>query len=145
MANFLAYTSFEEAVAGGVKCVIPCDFSVTDKDYQVINVKCGEQDQNEARGLSAGKSVTQTVKSYLFDVEVSGKVRKLHIIDTPGVGDTQGIVKDKENFQKVIDYIKQYDGLNAICILLKPNDSRLTLQFRYCFKELLVQLNRGRG
>ena len=117
---------------------------MTNKELKVVNIQCGEQDMNEAKGQPAGKSVTQSVKSYKFDVHVNGQVRKLNIIDTPGVGDTQGIVKDKENFQKVIDFIKKYDGLNAICILLKPNDARLTLQFRYCFKELLVQLNRGR-
>ena len=35
------------------------------------------------------------------------------------------------------------DYLNGVCILLKPNVSRLSLQFRYCFKELMVHLHKS--
>ena len=143
-ANFFAYSSFDDAVKGEVKCVIPCNFSITDKNYKVVNVQVGgESNQHQRAKKKVGNSVTQKVKAYCFNVTVDGQLRKLRIIDTPGFGDTKGIVKDKENFFKVIEYIKQFEGLSAICVLLKPNDSRLNLQFRYCFKELLVQLNKG--
>jgi hypothetical protein len=39
-------------------------------------------------------------------------------------------------------FISQYDELHGICILLKPNEARLDVIFRFCIKELLVRLHR---
>ncbi|CAF4915872.1 unnamed protein product, partial [Rotaria sp. Silwood1] len=44
--------------------------------------------------------------------------RLLRLIDAPGIGDVRGI-----------------------CILLKPNHERLTINFRFCFKEILTHLH----
>lgn len=134
----MEYPSFEEASTNELKYVMPCSFNITNKNHEVVSIKIGEQNFKKI-----GQSDTQSVRSYFFDVNLDGRARKLRIIDTPGFGDTEGALRDKQNFQKVIEYIKRMDGLSAICILLKPNDSRLNLQFRYCFKELLVQLSRG--
>ncbi|CAF4270827.1 unnamed protein product, partial [Rotaria magnacalcarata] len=78
-----------------------------------------------------GRSVTQHCKSYVFTLK-DGKNRrqKLRIIDTPGIGDTQGSNQDDKNMQHVLSYINNLTHLNAICILLKPNNSRLTVFFR---------------
>ena len=51
--------------------------------------------------------------------------------------------KDQENFNNIINHISNMDYLNGVCILLKPNVSRLSLQFRYCFKELMVHLHKS--
>ena len=132
-----------------MKCVIPCEFTVTGKDYDIYQIQCGDQNSNEEI-FQPGKSVTQTVQSYFFDIIVKGKSRKLHIIDTPAVSDTAGVIKDIENLQKIVDFFKQNEGLkqygclHAICILARPNDSRLTLSFRYCLREILALLSRGR-
>ena len=142
LANLLSFESFDQAQQAEPKCVIPCSFSMTDENNNSTTVKVGDQRYNA--NLAAGDSVTQAAKSYFFDVKINGTQRQLHVIDTPGVGDTRGFEQDKQNIKNVIKYISQYDGLNAICILLLPNASRFTLQFRYCFKELLVNLSRGK-
>ncbi len=51
--------------------------------------------------------------------------------------------KDKENFDNLIKYISKYEYLDAICILRKPNNSRLGVAFRFYLKELLSNLHKG--
>ncbi|CAF3592213.1 unnamed protein product [Rotaria sp. Silwood1] len=41
----------------------------------------------------------------------------------------------------ILAYVNQYEHLNSICILLKPNHERLTINFRFCFKEILTHLH----
>jgi hypothetical protein len=59
------------------------------------------------------------------------------------MGDTRGIEVDKKNFNETIKYISNFDHLNAICFLIKPNNARLQPGFRYCFKELLSNLSKS--
>ena len=67
----------------------------------------------------------------------------MKIIDTPGIGDTRGIKYDKENLLFLLNFISQYKQINAIFILMKPNQSKLNAQFKYCILELLKFLNKS--
>lgn len=67
----------------------------------------------------------------------------MRIIDTPGIGDTRGIEQDNENFENILHFISRFDKLHAICILLKPNNSRLTVMFTFCIKHLLSRLEKS--
>ena len=58
------------------------------------------------------------------------------------MGDSRGVDVDKSNFEATIRYLEQFEQLNAICFLIKPNNVRLQPGFRYCFKELLNKLNK---
>jgi sulfatase maturation enzyme AslB (radical SAM superfamily) len=42
-----------------------------------------------------------------------------------------------------LNFIAQYEHLNSLCILLKPNDERLNVLFRFCVNELLRHLHVG--
>lgn len=42
----------------------------------------------------------------------------------------------------ILSVLSNYDKLHGIIILLKPNNARLTLTFRFCIKELLTHLHR---
>lgn len=55
-----------------------------------------------------------------------------HLIDTPGIGDCRGIEKDKENFDNILAFLTCYDKINAVVVLLKPNNARLTVAFKFC-------------
>ncbi|CAG8472109.1 16735_t:CDS:1 [Acaulospora colombiana] len=85
-------------------------------------------------------SATQGCKSYIFPVDYDKSVR---LIDTPGIGDTRGIEKDAENFGNILRYIGHYEHLNGIYILLKPNNARLNVVFKYCVQELLTHLHKS--
>ena len=44
--------------------------------------------------------------------------------------------------ENILDTINNYDHLHGILILLKPNNSRLTVFFRFVIQELLTHLHR---
>jgi hypothetical protein len=96
-------------------------------------VRFGDKDPNEIHNQS-GQSVTQRCKPYLLSI---GTRHKLNLIDTPGICDTRGIDQDHLNMQHILSYINNLSHLNAICILLKPNESKLNIIFRSCFNQLL--------
>lgn len=110
---------------------------MTDESFNQVKVEVGD-DINESR--ETGKAATQSAKSH--EIDISTRIR-LRIIDTPGIGDPEGFTKDKENFKNTINYISSFESLNGVCVLLKPNNARLDLHFRYCFKELLIHLHKN--
>ena len=65
------------------------------------------------------------------------------MIDTPGIGDVRGTLKDKENVDNILAFLLKYEQINAVCFLLKPNNSRLTVAFRFCVLELLTHLHKS--
>ncbi|KAK5988277.1 hypothetical protein PT974_12419 [Cladobotryum mycophilum] len=143
--NYLSYSTLDEAKsADGLASVIPCSFSLQtmdrenpDKGIQEYNVQVGTRD-DEADG-SKGDSATQ--RSAVYPVTIGSKTYRL--IDTPGIGDTRGISFDKKNMADILETISSYDELHGILILLKSNNARLTITFRFCVKELLTHLHRS--
>ena len=97
----------------------------------------GDPSKNEM--LSDGQSATQCPKEYTF--KIGSKI--IHFIDTPGIGDVRGIQQDKENFDNILAFLLNYEKINAVCVLLKPNNSRLTVAFRFCILELLTHLHKS--
>ena len=138
-ANHLVYESLASALKAEPVSVIHASFSLSDPvTYASKKIDFGQRDPNE-KFHKAGQSSTQGCQSYVF---VVGD-RKLRLIDAPGIGDTRGPKQDATNFEHILDYISQYQYLNGICILLKPNEERLNTTFRYCFKELFTHLHRN--
>ena len=90
------------------------------------------------RTTKRGQSSTQYPRSFVFETET----RLVRLIDTPGIGDTRGIEYDKQNFDNTMKYLANFDDLHAVCILLKPNNARLTVMFRFCVQELLTHLHK---
>ena len=85
-----------------------------------------------------GQSATQ--KTLVHSVQIGNYAVRL--FDTPGIGDTRGAAQDTENMADILSVLSNYEKLHGILILLKPNNSRLTLMFRFCIKELLTHLHR---
>ena len=100
---------------------------------EIKNVSFG-QDENEKFG--SGQSSTQQCRSFTFTF---GN-RLIRLIDTPGLGDTRGNEQDNMNFEDILTYISQYEYLHCICILVKPDQSRLTSFFQYVIDQLLSHL-----
>ena len=136
ISNYFVHNSFEDARGQPMSYLIPASFSMTDANYKQIKIEIGG-DPNEKAVV--GKAATQNAKSHYIRI---APTKVLHVIDTPGVGDPDGFDKDKENSNNTIKYISQYKKMNAICILMKPNNARLNIGFTYCLKELLVNLNK---
>ncbi|XP_054152819.1 uncharacterized protein LOC128951594 [Oppia nitens] len=141
-ANYLNNDSLEQAVNSKLLCLIPTQFVVTDVDYQVRQVSFGG-DNNENFD-SPGQSTTQQCRAYCFTYDDKNTDHKIlvRLIDTPGVGDTRGTDQDKHNLDHVLQFISQYEVLHLICILMKPDEKRLTNSFEYCLKQLLSYLDK---
>ena len=136
-ANYLVYDRLDEAIDGEMQAIIPSSFSHTDEDtFQQKLISIGKKDDGE-QFEEYGQSDTQQCRSFVFPIGD----QVLRFIDTPGVGDTKGINQDEKNFQDILNYISQFEYLKAVFILLKPNEERLTVLFRYCINELLRHLD----
>lgn len=139
--NYLMYESLEKARRSQPVVLIKSKFVITDDDLveKVISVTGDANPTNESDVL--GDSATQESKVYTFPI--LGKKKQLRLIDTPGIGDTRGIDQDEINCDDILQKISRYDEIHAICILLKPNNARLTAQFEFCIKQLLSRLDKS--
>jgi energy-coupling factor transporter ATP-binding protein EcfA2 len=135
LANYLSYSSLEEAEKGELIKLIPGSFTMIDNNGEERVVNTGS-DPNERS--SPGQSCTKEPRAYAF---CCGDTL-VRLIDTPGIGDTEGIKQDEKNMELTFRFISQYDELHGICILLKPNEARLDVVFRFCINGLLVRLHK---
>ncbi|CAF3577730.1 unnamed protein product [Rotaria socialis] len=139
LANYLCNDTLEEACKDKIQAVIPSAFSFTDDDtFEQKTIEIGQRNEHEDCN-DEDRSCTQRCRSFIFRVGD----KNLRIIDTPSVGDTRGPEQDVKNFHDIFTYISQYEHLNGICILLKPNEERLTILFRFCINELLRHLHKS--
>ncbi|CAF3175616.1 unnamed protein product [Rotaria sp. Silwood2] len=139
LVNYLKFDELQQAEDKPI-VLIPVSFVMTiDDNFTERSVKfegCDTLSNEDHDHL--GQSVTQHCKSYVFTFRDSeNRGQKLRIIDTPGIGDTQGSTQDDANLQHILSYITNLTHLNAICILLKPNNARLNILFRSCFTQLV--------
>lgn len=141
--NYLTFATLEDGLnATRLNSIIPCSFSTQYVDptnggrLAQKQVRIG-YDDDERDG--AGQSATQ--KTTVYPLYIGNTLVRL--IDTPGIGDTRGIEQDRKNMVDVLSVLRNYDKLHGILILLKPNNSRLTVMFRFCVKELLTHLHRS--
>ena len=90
--------------------------------YKIIN-------ENFNRGQS--ESQTKDVTNYNIKTP-DGKLYQ--IIDTPGFGDTVGIEEDEKITMKITDFfLHKLDEINAVCLVIKSSDNRLTACQKYIF------------
>ncbi|VDM36458.1 unnamed protein product [Toxocara canis] len=134
--NYLSADNLFEAAKRELRYVIPSSFTMEDNDKQVKTI-CVGSSKNEV--FKTGQSATQRPRSYTFNF---GN-RLMRFIDVPGIGDVRGASKDRENLDALLRFIEKLPELHAICILLPPNTSRLTVTLKYCLNELLAHLHKN--
>ena len=133
--NYMTFADMEDAMmAKNFPVSIPSSFTFIDQGKEK-KIQIGERDANEV--MEPGKSATKEPRCHSF---YAGK-QVINLIDTPGIGDSEGIQEDKKNFDNILSHLARYDQIHAVCILLKPNNSRLTAMFRFCIQELLAHLH----
>lgn len=135
--NYLSYASIQEAQVSPELYLIPASFTYTDDDYVSHKIVTGKQDDNEVH--VTGQSATQECRTYRFELEN----HTINIIDTPGIADVRGIQQDEHNLELILSYLEaNFESIDGICILLKPDTHRLSVNFRFCVKGLLCQLHK---
>ncbi|CAD6199155.1 unnamed protein product [Caenorhabditis auriculariae] len=145
LINYLHYDSLADAEKGGYQALI--DSSITrvkegtsTKIHIRATVANGSANSNENH--ATGESCTQEALDYLFEYSCADVKRQIRIIDTPGMVDTRGPEQDTMNVEKILEFLTGIDRLDAIMVLLRPNQARLTLKFKFCLDELLVHLHK---
>ena len=113
-------------------------FTIANDEGKEIDIEVGS-DSNEDFKSPYGQSATLFPQEHILET----KTTRFHLIDTPGIGDCRGIEKDKENFENILAFLSCYDKINAVVVLLKPNNSRMTVPFRFCVLELLTHLHKS--
>lgn len=137
IANYLRHDSLKAAIdADGLIALVPFKFTFTNERGEGIDISFGSDANEDHR---TGQSATQSAQEYSFETD---NIR-FHLIDTPGIGDCRGIDMDKENFETTLAFLTNYDKINAVVVLLKPNNPRLTVAFRFCVLELLTHLHKS--
>ncbi len=91
-------------------------------------------------GKESSQSRTKLVSAYCFN-ETKLPYR-LVVVDTPGFGDTDGLAADKRTTGLIKDLFENHgengiDHLDAVCVVVKASDSRLTAQQRHNFDSVL--------
>ena len=108
----------------------------TNDEGEETEITFGEHSNEE---LIEGQSATQFTQEYTFEIGTT----RYHLIDTPGIGDSRGIEKDKENFDNILAFLTCYEKINAVVVLLKPNNAILNVPFQFCILELLTHLHKS--
>jgi GTPase SAR1 family protein len=137
LANYLIYDTIDDAIGGEMEVIIPSTFSVTDPETSEEKIITIGKPTEDEEVIANGQSCTQQCQSYVFPMGD----QNLRLIDTPGLGDTRGCEQDNKNLFEILTYISYYEHLNGICILLRPNEERLTIAFRLFIKQLLHHLH----
>ncbi|KAH0558917.1 hypothetical protein GP486_004456 [Trichoglossum hirsutum] len=142
--NYLSFSSLDEAMkADKLHFIVPCSFATQQPNPSDPNGKFMQKQilvgysPDERDGIF-GQSATQNTT--IYRVEVGPTLVRL--IDTPGIGDTRGILQDKKNLANILSALGGYEALHGVLILLKPNNARLGVMFKFCIKELLTHLHR---
>jgi hypothetical protein len=137
IANYLHFDSLKDAMDSAPLCLIPSQFTMTDKDYKPHTVSFGMSDGNSCEEtLENSNSVTTKPKAYIFDTPK----HRIRFIDTPGFNNTAGHEIDHQNFETIMKEIKKLDNLHGVILMLQSNRDRLAPTFKVTVTELLLRL-----
>jgi hypothetical protein len=150
--NYLRYDSLSDALSdpGPISYAIPSYFDVEEEmraarpqenttsngDSSQFSFSVGNQSASEHFSRN-GQSSTRESKIYSFKI---GDL-VLRLIDTPGIGDTEGRYRDQQNIHNILETLESVDKLSGILFLLPPNQPRATPAFTYYMTELIRHLH----
>ena len=123
-ANYLQHCDMVEAAKNPV-CLIPECFTQYDDNSEKFVVTFGGRDNNERTDNKYSYPNTQYPRCYEFSVDDF----TVKMIDTPGTNSTEGILSDERNIRNLYNFICQYEEIDAICVFLRPNVTRLDFIF----------------
>ena len=136
LATYMHFSTLSDAEAAGGFFPVSLTFSVTDPiTYRRRTISTG-YDANEQNN-GEGASVTLCPTAYVLDLE---NIR-INLIDTPGVKSTHGSSRDKINAHNILAFVSAYEKIDLICVVVKPNEARLTENFENCLREILRNLH----
>ncbi|XP_060601645.1 uncharacterized protein LOC132754913 [Ruditapes philippinarum] len=107
--------------------------------YTIIDLEAEEKGRIQNQAVSQ----TEWITCYTINPEEGSRLSyQLHIIDTPGFGDTRGLKRDQEIVGQIRQLFsdtgpKGVSCINAVCFLIKAPDARLTAIQSYIFQSIM--------
>lgn len=99
--------------------------------YKLVN-------ENQFKNKHTKESQTTEITSYYVNFERNeGEEINIKIIDTPGLGDTKGVLKDNEIIKKFEQLFKDIGELDYILITAKASTTRFTRNNQYIYDRIL--------
>ena len=138
--NYVTYLTLDAASESESSplSLIPASFSHIDEFCESHKIEYGESNSNEV--FLPGQSSTQGCRVYRFEVNDLG----VQIIDTAGICDTRGVEQDRLNMENLLSFLNtNFDVIHGIGILMKPDEIRSTIGFRFCLQTLLSHLHKS--
>uniref|UniRef100_A0A914C8E6 DUF2357 domain-containing protein n=1 Tax=Acrobeloides nanus TaxID=290746 RepID=A0A914C8E6_9BILA len=136
----MTYRTFEEALIGPEICSKSCRLKPVNEDFQTKDIQVGGYADHEVH--SEGQSLTPITAPYVTTwIDENGVQYLVRLIDTLEMVDARGPDSNK-TIANTIDYIACVQEIHGIIILLQPNQTKLTVIFRYCLNELFSRLHR---
>ncbi|XP_045203650.2 uncharacterized protein LOC123556762 [Mercenaria mercenaria] len=112
--------------------------------FTVIDLETEEKDRENNQALSQ----TEWITCYTLNPEKGSRLNyQLHIIDTPGFGDTRGLNRDQEIVEQIRELFSETEAkgvtfIDAVCFLIKAPDARLTAVQSYIFQSIMSLFGR---
>lgn len=124
IANYLLDGSFGPfPEQQNVRFLIPTKYSAsTEVKYPHSEKNFGDQSQSQ----------TKKAQTYTFDRQHI----RVRIIDTPGLGDTEGIKEDDKHLQNILKKAGETRNLAAVVFVINGTDSRHNTTQKYVFEKL---------
>jgi len=91
----------------------------------------------EADAKCQSKSQTQGCSIYEFNLVYESTVYNLQFMDTPGLGDVEGIEKDDEHVQNILDTVAKTPELNSIVVMVNGSEPRVSTRLTYVMTKLI--------
>ena len=84
------------------------------------------------------QEISQVDSVDIYNIKPQGNLPPIKIIDTPGFGDTRGVVWDRKFRDLIADtFEKRLNTINAICFVAQSSIVRLTAKQKYIFTSIL--------
>jgi len=91
-------------------------------------------DENDIKDKANGESQTSIITDYFVNFHrESGTEINIRIVDTPGLGDTKGILQDNKIIKQFETFFKEVGELDYILITVKANTTRWTQANQYIY------------
>jgi len=98
----------------------------------------GKEGKNvEINAKDQSKSQTMECTIYKFTMDYGSTRYILNFMDTPGLGDVDGIEKDDEHISKILDTVSKTPELNAIVLMINGSDPRVSDRLKYVITKLM--------
>lgn len=95
------------------------------------NINAFSKLQSDPQNGKQCESQTQNASIYSFPSANC----TIHLIDTPGVGDTRGFEQDKKNIRAVVEALKASEQFNGLCLVFKATDQRVDPIIKYLVEQ----------